>query len=190
MRRLLMAVKTKYKRFEYIQSNGNQYFDTGYKASYKTKIDIKFSDISYNWVCGSEETSDNYSNFGICYNMSMFGSQGIGYSSLTTGTHIINYGKTLIVDNVQKGTFSTQSATSDVSLALFGIKKGDNTFKSLISGKIYYCRIYDDNILVRNFIPILRKSDNEIGMLDLVEGKFYGNAGTGKFTANLDLKET
>ena len=32
-----------------------------------------------------------------------------------------------------------------------------------------------------DLVPVIRNSDNEIGMLDRVSGQFFGNAGTGKF---------
>ena len=48
--------------------------------------------------------------------------------------------------------------------------------------KIYYFQFYDNDTLVRNFIPVL-DSDGVPCMYDLVEGKFYYNAGTGGFTA-------
>ena len=77
-----------------------------------------------------------------------------------------------------------ETFTTVYNAQLFSAKVNNLNFIATL--KIYSCQIYDNGTLVRNFIPVLRKSDNEIGMLDLVEGKFYTNAGTGKFTANLD----
>ena len=51
-----------------------------------------------------------------------------------------------------------------------------------MSGRIYYLKIYDNDVLVRDFIPVL----DSVGipcMFDKVEGKFYYNAGTGDFIA-------
>ena len=49
-------------------------------------------------------------------------------------------------------------------------------------GKIYNAKVYDNNILIRNLVPCYRKSDNVIGMLDMVNNVFYTNAGSGTFT--------
>ena len=50
--------------------------------------------------------------------------------------------------------------------------------------KLYSFKIYDDSgSLVRDMIPVKRKSDNVLGLYDKVENKFYANAGTGTFTA-------
>ena len=40
---------------------------------------------------------------------------------------------------------------------------------------------YESNILVRNFVPCYRKSDNIIGMYDTITRTFYTNKGTDTF---------
>jgi hypothetical protein len=50
-------------------------------------------------------------------------------------------------------------------------------------GKIFYVQIYDNNILVRDFIPARRNSDGVLGMYDTVTNTFFTNAGTGEFIA-------
>lgn len=55
--------------------------------------------------------------------------------------------------------------------------------------KLYGIKIYNaSSMLIGNFIPCYRKSDNVIGMYDLVGNKFYTNQGSGAFTkgANID----
>lgn len=47
--------------------------------------------------------------------------------------------------------------------------------------RIYYLKIYNNGILVRDFIPVRRKSDGKIGMLDKVESKFYTSPNGAKF---------
>jgi len=42
-----------------------------------------------------------------------------------------------------------------------------------------YCKIYENNLLVRDYIPV---KVNEIGyMYDKVSGQLFGNTGTGTF---------
>ena len=55
--------------------------------------------------------------------------------------------------------------------------------------KLYDCKLYsyDKYILVRNFIPCYRKSDNKPGLYDLVNDVFYTNSGTGEFTVGPDI---
>jgi hypothetical protein len=51
------------------------------------------------------------------------------------------------------------------------------------SCKIYSCALYNSDVLVRNFIPVKRKSDNVLGLFDSVNKVFYTNAGSGTFGA-------
>jgi hypothetical protein len=53
--------------------------------------------------------------------------------------------------------------------------------------KIYNVKIYTSGNLVRDFIPCYRKSDDVIGLYDLVNDAFYTNAGTGTFTKGGDI---
>ncbi len=56
------------------------------------------------------------------------------------------------------------------------------------NGKIYYFKWLDsNNELVQDLVPCYRKSDNEIGMYDLVSNTFYINAGTGTFIKGPDV---
>lgn len=49
--------------------------------------------------------------------------------------------------------------------------------------KIYYYKLCDhNNVLKIDLYPVIRKSDNVIGMYDTVSGGFFTNAGTGEFT--------
>ena len=53
--------------------------------------------------------------------------------------------------------------------------------------KLYSCQIYDNGTLVRDFVPC-QTTDGTIGLWDDVNSVFYGNAGTGTFTAGPEIK--
>ena len=48
--------------------------------------------------------------------------------------------------------------------------------------KLYSCKMYNNSIIVRDFVPVKRISDNVYGLWDKVNEVFYENAGTGAFT--------
>ena len=48
--------------------------------------------------------------------------------------------------------------------------------------KVSKFQLYENEVLIRNYIPCYRKSDNVIGMYDIVTKTFFTNAGTGTFT--------
>ena len=54
--------------------------------------------------------------------------------------------------------------------------------------KLYYFKIYVEDVLVRDFIPCYRNSDNVVGMYDLVSNTFFVNQGTGTFTKGSDAQ--
>lgn len=58
------------------------------------------------------------------------------------------------------------------------------------SMKLYSCKIYQDNMLSREFIPCYKEnadgSVNKAGLYDLVTDSFYANSGTGDFTIPRD----
>ena len=46
---------------------------------------------------------------------------------------------------------------------------------------VYGCKIFDDGVLARNFIPAKRRADDVCGLWDTVTKTFFTNAGTGAF---------
>ena len=47
-------------------------------------------------------------------------------------------------------------------------------------GRIYYCKIYDNDTLARDYIPVIDSSERPC-LFDKVEKKCYYNQGTGEF---------
>lgn len=68
----------------------------------------------------------------------------------------------------------------DYSLYMFGENNLGN-FKSGLIGRIYYCKICEGNTIIRDLIPVIRKSDGEVCMYDKVSEKYFENQGTGEF---------
>jgi hypothetical protein len=69
------------------------------------------------------------------------------------------------------------------------------TIGAINAGSVYYgqgryrgCQIYDDGVLVRDFIPC-QDPNGVAGMYDTLNNKFYANAGTGDFVTG-EVKET
>lgn len=118
----------------------------------------------------------------------------------STGTQYIDTGvKGSIANKVESkyvasGTIATfndittQCNTDDRNILIFG-KYTDNanpesTEKTLASTKIYGFKIYMDNIVIREFVPCYRVSDNVKGMYDMITGNFLTVSGEGEFSNN------
>ena len=82
----------------------------------------------------------------------------------------------MVVNNVEVLSSNSQETfVSNVSLALFA-NKSRTTVDGYTNAKIYYVKIIENAILIRNFIPCYRKQDNKPGLYDLVNDVFYTNA--------------
>ena len=55
--------------------------------------------------------------------------------------------------------------------------------------RCYYFKIWDNGTLIRDLIPAKRISDGVTGLYDIVNDKFYTNAGSGTFTAGPNMYE-
>jgi hypothetical protein len=99
------------------------------------------------------------------------------YSSSQSGIPIQPYTKY----DIEWYTNTNSSSTSP--LLLFAYSPNRYFF----TGKIYYFQWLRDNQLLLDLVPCYRKSDNEIGMYDLVNDTFYTNASSGTFTKGNDV---
>ena len=208
---LTPRLPNEYQEVEYIESTGTQYIDTGVAPTNKTniKLDIEFiSGESNKWIpLIAERTKvsaySGYSAmFGIWINsntkeiaLNYAGTDTAGITGTNgDGRHIYsNTENKFYLDNTLIKTLSTSSFTSTINLYVFALNElfiGSTKIETRnCTAKLYELKIYDDNILIRDFVPCYRKSDNEIGMYDLVNNVFYTNAGTGVFLMGTEVNK-
>ena len=199
-RRLMMSIKKKenfddFQEVDYIESTGTQYIDTEIKPTNLTKVEIAFmqySQTGYLYGSRTSSSSNDAHAFILQYNVfPQFDGQQSSVSS--------NYNKTeikYILKNSQDGayinddlikSYTESSFSSDYSMFLFALNQSNSVESRTLKGRIYYCKIFEDGILVRRFVPCYRKSNGEIGMYDLVNNVFYTNKGSGTFTKGSDV---
>lgn len=102
------------------------------------------------------------------------------------------YNKTYVVKNTSGSTlvnlsnFTINTPNKTQSPTIFAWKRGNTgVIGSTFSAKVYSYKLWDDNQLVRNYVPA--QYNGQYGMWDLVEDKFYGNKGTGTFTVGPEI---
>ena len=179
-----------YTQLDYITSDGNAFIDAGIILGKNYKVDVDFVN---NVVRNVEQpivsiwtTSSNWWNLFINSSGVLdFYAKGHNYlGEVAIGEKqklniIRDNNKITVIKNGESFPISVNDTeVNNTTLKLF--KRGDNQGDSRIS--ILATSVYDNNILVRNFIPC-KNSNNVIGMYDLANGVFYANAGTGTFTA-------
>ena len=164
----------KYTPLDYITATGTQYIDTG--------LIVNKSD-SYRMVLDTDLTSSE--NYAGCNGYMQFQANvGEGTRSTIDITYK-NITETITVNGTQKSSQSWSSYSgANVKLGISKMGDANNTWFNGApqSGKLYSCKIYKDDVLVRDMIPAKDEVGNA-GLYDKIEGKFYYNAGTGVFMA-------
>ena len=176
----------------YIQSNGNQYIDTGIiPTNHKLEIQFQFNN-----------TTDNKAIFGsdvLEYSMTYFSNQwyiafngAVTTSNLPLGvtnlqTMIFNDENNKITVNGKEcgSTGDTANPTKSILLLTRIGVNGDHDV-GYASAKIYYVKITDKSTgkLVRDMIPV-KSPDGAICMYDRVSKTYFYNKGSGNFIAGI-----
>ena len=185
-----MSLPSGYKKLEYIQSTGTQYIDTLVNIEANKPITLRV-------VCDC-----SFNNAGVGNGVGTTISGNIFYFGTYNGSYCYGLGK---VDGVTSVAADTERRIYDLDavgkkltisgkLSLTGLSfatpTASRTFWLPQWGqgiKLYSCQIYDNGTLVRDFIPC-QTTDGTIGLWDDVNSVFYGNAGTGTFTAGPEIK--
>ena len=182
-----------YTKLAYIQSSGTQYVDTLFNPTQNTQLvlDAAFLGSAGTNVAGVRNNSrDTTNRFGIISfgSTSKFGAffrdSSIQVVTFDNNRHLYDLSKDgLVFDGAFYGGANTGSFTCTYSLTLFAWNDGADGINGNLC-KVYSCQIYDNETLVRDFVPCIVDSTGEVGLYDLVGKQFYGNAGTGTFTGS------
>lgn len=186
------GMPSRYQEVEYIESTRTQYIDTGLipKVTFKYKIKYSLNSIENQTLFGSRTSGTyNTSRNQIYFNVNSNSLEG-------AKTYLLNiYG----VNNVDLDIVPTQNVIVETPIIqnencvlenatrpiyLFALNN-QGSAGVLAKTKMYYLQIYDNGTLVRNFVPVYDTETQKYGMWESVQGKFYGNAGTGDFKGSI-----
>lgn len=186
------ARQTLYTELEYIESTGTQYVDTKYICSNDTKIEIDFTVVNFdtrlNALFGIIDTSVGANSYFYSWinnkNLQLrFGKVGKTMpTKLEIGQrYVLIQGKQKAsVNDVELGGWSNALTKATNSIFLMALR--NNTIASYqFKGRIYGFKIYENDILVMNLIPVL--DNNKIPCFyDKISNEFLYNKGTGDFS--------
>lgn len=149
---------SEYAQLEYIESTGTQWIDTGITDG--------------TWEVLAQSTAENPSASQILFMNSV---SNMGWAGTTTS-------KIYDFDTIQKPInekyLYNQNNITVVNSRLF---VGNSNRMFPYKGKLFYCKIRINGVLVRDLVPAKRDSDNVVGMYDTVSDTFFTNQGTGEF---------
>ena len=198
--------REQFTKLEYITAHGNQTINTHRRIrSQHGKFEYKFqlfdwpsTDLSdrYEFMIGGDIKSPKAAGspvIGMC--KSGGGTQGtvagIIKEALNISWYWINQSSTTSLtegsmeylpdSNIKlNGNLNTTSdwpIINDSEIHLFG------TDDYKVQGKLYYVKIYDDDTLIFDGIPVRRNSDGELGIFDRVDNEFFTNdLGLGEYS--------
>lgn len=185
------GLPAEYQEVEYLESSGTQYIDTGIEGNDNYVIKGKFYDNGTNCL-----VSGSTLRYGTNYIGRFNNGAGSAYRLLlsnkkcsitaTVGIHEFQITPLKVIfDDVE---YSWSSDTNGVGSKLYLFYGYYNT-ENLGSIRLYYYQVELNDVLLRNYIPCRRNSDNVLGMYDTVSQTFFTNAGTGTFIAGADVEE-
>ena len=171
-----------YKRLPYLQFNGREYINTGVTATanISAEYQVIFDEIkTYQHILSADElVFPRFQKADEIYtrlNWSWLGQgpeyiQASGFYSKTTFS-AFNNNKVVVNGKGYSATKGTTTPNGNLYLGTYGGDPDNQSYT--FNGKFFYCKIFDNNVLVRDFVPCVRTSDNKCGIYDLANGVFY-----------------
>lgn len=179
-----------YTLLDYIESNGEQYINADFVPNQDTRVVCKaVCEVSgaINQLFGARASNNPTNAFNFFassagYYRSDYGGRTSSFPETVNTTEPIVIDKnreTTTINGVHEAKARAATFSAGCSMVLFGT----NTNGTVTCGRvrIYYFKIYDNGVLVRDLTPCMNPA-GEIGMYDRVTKTFYGNSGTGEFT--------
>ena len=189
------ALPDEYRQVDWVESNGQQWIDTGVVPDPTTVVEARFrltgkdyyhipigngvrtgfcldmyTGLGFRFYPGGSYPIDNV--VGNDYSFSFVPNED-GTTATVTMTNLTT-GATGSVSSTIKNAQGA-SALGSATLGVFGTSSGQNC--SYI--RLHRLVIAQGGETVRDFIPCVKRSTAEAGLYDAIHGDFYGNLGTG-----------
>ena len=192
---------TGYTELESISNTSASYIDTGYIPNTDTQLSIVANihrgTTSWQTLFGARDAinpggteyaffvrlNDNYNFYPRI--------TGDTYTYMPNQTYdekieisIIGTTATVVKQNGTSYSYTQTGSLSNLSttLAIFALHNQTGYVDNGIID-LYSFKIYENNVIVKEFVPCKRNSDDVIGLFDIINNVFYTNQGTGSFTA-------
>lgn len=190
-----------YRELEYVMFDGNQYLDTLYPLlksnNWKTEIQFNMTKLyNYNHIF-SVSDEDTLNEIWV-------NSSGIYSTRLTNSSTKYEYPRALnrdidytIIHNCIDNIIYT--TINDISAYAYDMSNSSHPNQSLrfgkretgyFLGKLYYFKMWDNNVLVRYFVPIIDMNTDKCYLLDKVNNELYISANLNDFIPSETYKNS
>lgn len=189
---LILGSSKPYTELDYIQSDGNQWINLNTTLNNNTKIEVKFKRISQiassneDAIIGSRnDTTSGYLLGFYSKGWLLYGThQAYINKDITSNITTLRIDKNKVYEVTDDGatllnTYNTSTFTTPTNAVLFAERQSNKiTHKSAM--QLYYFKLYNDNELILDLIPVLDISKVPC-LYDTLTGDYYYNRGTGTF---------
>lgn len=190
-----MRLPSGYTEVDYIENTSSAYINTLFKPNQDTRIIAEMQCVTstnsalHFGAGGWDRTNGMW----LTYEKGISGTLHIAWLGKTTWTtfsnihgdynkHIYDWNKNeLYKDGVFVGssTYGTYQCVNN--LAIFAQLQGNVEVVGgiYLKGRMFSFKIYDNDTLIRDFVPCIRNNDSVAGAYDIVNGQFYSSANNG-----------
>lgn len=182
-----------YQPVEYIEGTENQYIEIDFSPTANTRVEYKIQTSSSQTVASAPiigtrvGTGNTNRFFPIAYSGTTAGRMTFGDKEYTwTFNANIPYIGVFDAKN-QTSTLNGQTYSltgnafakaESTNMCIFGTN-GYGANHYIAKARLYYCKIYENDNLVRNLVPCYRISGTVIGLFDTITQTFYTATGSG-----------
>lgn len=193
-----------YTELEYIQGTGTQYIRLDFTPDSDTRVvlDHQLTETGGTYAVLGSRTSTSDTDIFCVFVVdgqlrSDYAANEHSTFAATTSRETLDKDGRVTTYNGQTNTLSAATFTCPRPMVLFSVQNVDGKpgtfFPDQVDNRpvkmlLYSCQIYDGDALARNLVPARRQSDSAVGLYDTVTDTFYGNAGTGSFTAGPEVQ--
>ncbi len=192
---------TIYQEVEYVESTGTQYIDTGVIQNRNTNFELEVEPTNVASVQALFGTRISQTAGGS-FNIYILSASDVRWDYNKTNTKTIKskVGQKLEIKKINDQfiiespedsktlTINITDLATTSPITIFTINQDtDGPDQRFAKAKLFNCKIYDGDNLIREFVPCYRKADDVIGLYDIVNDEFYKNEGTGKFLKGNDV---
>ncbi|MDD5923284.1 MAG: hypothetical protein PUC88_00645 [Clostridia bacterium] len=201
-----------FQSVEYIESTGTQYINSfvnntiSENRNLRVIADVEFSGDATGVMFGMSPSGKESERFSFAVSNDKWSLRTGGYT-LNSSSIVepnVRYGieiyispdlRTITVNNELVGTDVRNTIVNEMIEPFFLFvdhickdDDGGNICSECSYLKLYSLKIYENDVLIRDYIPCYKTSDeNNIGLYEKVEKRFYGNDGTGIFLKGEDV---
>ena len=182
----------KYTQLEYIEGTGTQHINTEVKTKQSLKIECIFSGKKVSTLLFGARKTARLDGLAWGFNNTDYAFSGFGGSTQKNNTTVnttdgkkhtvVLSNEVYTIDDVNQSLPNRGTFSNFYDIYLFTWNNANVVDTRKFKGKVYNFKIYDNNVLIRDMIPVLAKNGVAC-MYDKVNKEFYYNQGAGEFIA-------